>query len=122
MSAVTERAAVVEKGPRFWREGDAVMFQFVIDGGNIIGPRPAVKADSEKHREAFDVFLHDDLAARQAEDAADTAALDAARDALAAGTLETITHDEMLASVEGEVSGQPEGDAPRRKARTTVKA
>ncbi len=55
-TTLRERNIMPKVGPRFFRDGDAVMFEFVVDPNNIIGPRPATKADSEKHREAFSEF------------------------------------------------------------------
>lgn len=49
----TERAAHFTPGPRFFRDGDDVMFEFVIDGSNVIGPRKATDADKEKHSRAW---------------------------------------------------------------------
>lgn len=54
--AMTERNAHFTRGPRFYREAGAVMFEFVIDAGNMIGPRLANKPDSEKHPEAWSAF------------------------------------------------------------------
>lgn len=56
MEARSERNALPVKGASFWRESGEVIFQFVIDPGNVIGPRPAMKADSEKHPEAWAAF------------------------------------------------------------------
>ena len=44
MATKTERDAIPARGARFFRHGEAVMFEFVIDHTNRIGPRPAVKA------------------------------------------------------------------------------
>lgn len=55
-TTLRERNIMPKVGPRFFRDGDAVMFEFVVDPNNVIGPRPAYKADSEKHREAFSEF------------------------------------------------------------------
>lgn len=52
-----ERNAIPTIGAAFYREAGEVMFQFVIDTGNIVGPRPATKADSEKHPEAWHAFV-----------------------------------------------------------------
>lgn len=51
-----ERAAHYTFGPRFFTEGDGVMFEFVIDSGNKVGPRPATDADKEKHAAAWAEF------------------------------------------------------------------
>ena len=49
----TERAAVWTYGPRFFRDKGEVMFEFVIDAGNILGPSKATKADIDKYPEAY---------------------------------------------------------------------
>lgn len=54
--AQTERNAHFTRGPRFFRGPEAVMFEFVIDAGNVIGPRPATKADQAKHPAAWREF------------------------------------------------------------------
>jgi hypothetical protein len=51
-----ERDAIPARGPRFFREDEEVMFEFVIDGTNRIGPRLAMKDDSLKHPEAWAEF------------------------------------------------------------------
>lgn len=61
--AMTERNAHYTKGPRFFREDGVVMFEFVIDAGNVLGPRPANKSDSLKHDEAWAAFVTSDVAA-----------------------------------------------------------
>lgn len=52
----TERAAHFTFGPRFFSEGDQIMFEFAIDGSNKIGPRPATDADKAKHPKAWAAF------------------------------------------------------------------
>lgn len=54
--AQTERNAHFTRGPRFFCDADVVQFEFVIDAGNVIGPRPATKADQVKHAEAWGAF------------------------------------------------------------------
>lgn len=54
--AQVERNAHFTRGPRFFCEDDVVMYEFVIDAGNVIGPRPATKADQAKHAEAWGEF------------------------------------------------------------------
>jgi len=56
--AKLQRDVMPSRGARFEYDYDAraVLFTFVIDSGNIIGPRPATKADAEKHPEAFEAF------------------------------------------------------------------
>lgn len=63
MEARSERNAMPVKGARFWREDGEVVFEFVIDAGNVIGPRPASKSDSEKHPEAWLAFTRGEEAA-----------------------------------------------------------
>lgn len=54
--AKTERNMLPTVGASFYREGDDVLFVFVIDPGNIMGPRPATRADQEKHAGAWAAF------------------------------------------------------------------
>lgn len=54
--AQVERNAHFTRGPRFFCDGDVVQFEFVIDAGNVIGPRPATNADKTKHAEAWGEF------------------------------------------------------------------
>lgn len=56
MDVTPQRNAMPAKGPRFFREDGEVMFEFVIDAGNIIGPRLANKADSGNHPLAWSEF------------------------------------------------------------------
>ncbi len=51
-------------GPTFFREDDGpMMFQFVIDGGSIIGPRVATKLDMANHTGAYMAFVSLEAAA-----------------------------------------------------------
>lgn len=53
MSAL-ERDIMAASGPSFFRGDDGrAYFTFVIDSGNIIGPRPATDADKAKHAAAW---------------------------------------------------------------------
>lgn len=63
MEARSERNAMPVKGATFWREDGEVMFQFVIDAGNIIGPCPASKSHSEMHPEAWSAFTRGEAVA-----------------------------------------------------------
>lgn len=55
--ANTERNMLPTVGPAFFVEGDGpVQFQFIIDPGNVVGPRPATRADQQKHPEAWSAF------------------------------------------------------------------
>ena len=51
-----ERTALPVPGPKFERIDGEVMFKFVIDGGSVIGPRPATKKDQETHVGAWQDF------------------------------------------------------------------
>lgn len=56
-TAKTERNMIPGVGPAFFRGDDGtVCFRFVIDTGNVIGPRPATRADQEKHAAAWSAF------------------------------------------------------------------
>ena len=55
-----ERNIMPKVGPRFFREDDAVMFEFVVDPNNIIGPRRALSTDSAKHQQAWSAFVAGD--------------------------------------------------------------
>lgn len=55
-TAKTERDMLPAVGAAFWREGETVMFRFVIDPGNVVGPRPATRADQQKHAGAWSAF------------------------------------------------------------------
>lgn len=72
--ALTERNAHFTRGPRFFREGDAVMFEFIIDAGNVLGPRPATKADSVKHDDAWVKFQRAEALSALAREDADVLA------------------------------------------------
>ncbi len=52
-----ERDAMPDRGAHFWVEDGEVMFRFVIDSGNVIGPRKATKADAEKHPLAWEALV-----------------------------------------------------------------
>ncbi len=56
--AQTERNALPKVGATFYRDDEGqLMFQFVVDPSNIIGPRPATRADQEKHAGAWAAFV-----------------------------------------------------------------
>lgn len=55
--AQTERNAHPAVGASFVREGGQVLFQFVIDPGNVVGPRPATRRDQEQHAGAWAAFI-----------------------------------------------------------------
>lgn len=116
---------------RFYREGDEVMFHFIIDEGNVIGPRPATKRDKWNHAAAWRAFSALDAE----EDAADVAVLEAARDASEAGSLETVSHEEVKANLsdagsfngadpakfDHDNSGAPGGSKPRAARKPSTK-
>jgi hypothetical protein len=51
MPALERRISL--RGPRFWQEGETLMFCNQIDGSTRDGPREATDADAEAHPEAF---------------------------------------------------------------------
>jgi hypothetical protein len=52
-----DRNITVPRGPKFFRGDDGeVMFQFVLDPTNSIGPRPATARDRSEHAEAYRLF------------------------------------------------------------------
>ena len=51
-----ERDARPSVGPQFLEIDGVTMFRFVIDSGNIIGPRLAKKADRVEHEGAWEAF------------------------------------------------------------------
>lgn len=59
--STTERAAHYTFGPRFFTEGEETLFEFMIDSGNKVGPRPATDADKAKHAEAWAKFNGDPI-------------------------------------------------------------
>jgi len=55
--ALTERDMLPSVGAAFFLEEEAVLFRFVIDQGNIIGPRRATRGDQERHAGAWAAFV-----------------------------------------------------------------
>jgi hypothetical protein len=53
---LSERDIKPAVGPTFFRDGAQVMFRFVIDTANVIGPRPATRSDQDKHPGAWAEF------------------------------------------------------------------
>jgi hypothetical protein len=51
-----ERDARPSIGPQFLEVDGVTMFRYVIDSGNIIGPRKATKADKAEHEGAWRQF------------------------------------------------------------------
>lgn len=104
--ALSERDAHPARGAKFWRGDDgSVLFQFVIDGGNIIGPRPATLADSQKHGDAWSEFVRSGEYV-PAPEASEEVASEAAPAA---------EPDDQFTVAEEQVSGQPEEEPVRRK-------
>lgn len=58
--AQIERNAHFTRGPRFFREGEGLMFEFIIDASNVVGPRPATEGDKRNHLEAWEAFEEDE--------------------------------------------------------------
>lgn len=84
---LAERNIKPAVGPRFFREGDEVMFEFIIDTANIIGPRPATRGDQTEHSGAWAAFAREE----------DLQALDRDADGEAGGSLAaepSVTSDE----------------------------
>jgi hypothetical protein len=51
MPALERRISL--RGPRFWRDGAALMFAHQLDGSTREGPRPATEADKAAFPEAL---------------------------------------------------------------------
>jgi hypothetical protein len=51
-----DRVAYFVFGARFFQDGENVMFEFAIDHGNKIGPRPATDTDKVKHPAAWAAY------------------------------------------------------------------
>lgn len=47
------------RGPRFFKDGDDVMFVNHVDGSTREGPRKATRADKAKHAPAYEAFKAD---------------------------------------------------------------
>lgn len=57
MRAQTERDMLPKVGATFFRDDKGeLLFQFVVDSSNIIGPRPARRSDQENHAAAWAEF------------------------------------------------------------------
>lgn len=48
------------RGPRFFDEGDQIMFVHVLDGSTRFGPREATDQDRAEHPEAWKVYSQAD--------------------------------------------------------------
>lgn len=53
---------ISKRGPRFYAEGETIMFVLHLDGSTQIGPREATEADIREHTEAYAAFLQGDEA------------------------------------------------------------
>lgn len=63
-----DRNITVARGARFFRsDAGEVMFEFVLDPTNRIGPREATAKDRANHAEAYRAFSSADLTEAQAE-------------------------------------------------------
>lgn len=51
-----ERVALYTYGPRFFREGDEVMFEFWVDASTRQGPRPMTENDQRAYPDAWAKF------------------------------------------------------------------
>lgn len=55
---MTERNMLPKVGASFFRDPDgAVLFQFVLDTSNVIGPRPARRSDQDQHPGPWAAFV-----------------------------------------------------------------
>lgn len=104
--ALVERNAHFTRGPRFFRESGVVMFEFVIDAGNVLGPRPATEADYEKHGEAAAAFKRADALTELARSDADL--LEPAPVLVGRSLADTLPREQE------HVHGQPGGQQARR--------
>ena len=85
----SERNALPSVGAAFWREAGAVLFTFVIDPGNVIGPRAATQGDQEKHPGAWAAFLRSEERSPLDRDAKDGAGGSLKADLAEAAAIET---------------------------------
>jgi hypothetical protein len=47
---------IATKGPRFFRNGDQVMFEIQLDSRSKIGPRPMTASDKDQYPVAWEAF------------------------------------------------------------------
>lgn len=112
-----ERNAHFTRGPRFFRDGGGLMFEFIIDASNVVGPRPATEGDKRNHPEAWDAFA----AEYPLVPSSDEAPLDRKSVEIAGATAEYrryAAHEELVLepAIEREHhEGQPAKRAYRRK-------
>ena len=53
---MTDRDVGAVRGASFWHDGESLMFRYVIDENNVVGPRPATEADAKAHPQAWAEF------------------------------------------------------------------
>jgi len=70
---------------RFYRDGDVVMFHYVINARNEVGPRPMTARDRSEHAGAYRAFAAADLDA-EVFNGADPAAFDHNQDGAPGGS------------------------------------
>lgn len=105
-SPTIERDARPSIGPQFLEIDGVTMFRFVIDSGNIIGPRKATKADKAEHDGAWRQFNEGRLTA-----------LDHDRDGVAGGSkpIRPVSDEHVHAPADYEqLGGAKAPEAPRR--------
>jgi hypothetical protein len=51
-----ERSAAWAPGASFFRDGDVIMFKFVLDSSSMVGPRKATKADQDQNPGEWQLF------------------------------------------------------------------
>jgi len=56
-----ERNAVPKRGPRFYREGERVLFECVFDRSTTIGPAAVTDAHREAYPREWQAFLDADV-------------------------------------------------------------
>jgi hypothetical protein len=89
--AKTERNMLPTVGAKFYREGKDVLFCFVIDPANVVGPRPATRADQEKHAGAWAAFRAADGVSSLDRDAKDGAGGSLPAESPSKPAVETVT-------------------------------
>lgn len=116
-----ERDITVARGPRFFRDGDALMFEFVIDPTNRIGPRPATARDRADHAEAYRLFSSADMAAAAEAAPESPAVLPQVEET--AGRFNGADESRFDHDGDGAPGGSlPKAAAPKRPAKRTAKA
>lgn len=100
--ARAERDMLPVVGARFLQGEDGVLFRFVIDTSNVIGPRPATRADQAKHPDAWAAFV--------AETGISTLGRDASGEAGGSFPDEAVPAPDEQDYMPGEVVGPPKAD------------